>query len=309
MGQAWLSAARVTTGVRPQLMLGVNQGPALLLARRRGVPQNASVHAFGSTVHQGVGSWTGDRLMAPLRSRRIVRSARGGLPSSGEPTGRGGVDMTQTTIDPAQAAAYQFGGQDIPWLIDHWAEHRAEHAFLIWEPKDGSERTWTYAEFAEATKRVAAGLVARGVGLGGKVLIHAENCPEAVIAWYACRRARCGGSDHEHPQRGRRGRVLHRPHGLRRGDHAAEVSRRWSPRPARTWGGSSSPTTTPASPPSRASSTTVVDPFSSLEGDAATPAARRRSRCCPPGSCSPPARPPSRRPSCTPMPTRCGRRR
>jgi len=96
--------------------------------------------------------------------------------------------MTQTTIDPAQAAAYQFGGQDIPWLIDHWAEHRAEHPFLVWEPKDGSERTWTYAEFAEATKQVAAGLVARGVGVGEMVLIHAENCPEAVIAWYACAR-------------------------------------------------------------------------------------------------------------------------
>ena len=71
--------------------------------------------------------------------------------------------MAQHTIDPAAVAAYQFGGQDIPWLIDHWAEHRGEHPFLIWEPKDGSGRTWTYAEFAEATKRVAAGLAARGV--------------------------------------------------------------------------------------------------------------------------------------------------
>lgn len=97
--------------------------------------------------------------------------------------------MTETpTIDPSAAAAYQFGGQDIPWLIDHWAEHRSDHPFLIWEPKDGSDRTWTYAEFAEATKEVAAGLVERGVSVGDMVLIHAENCPEAVIAWYACAR-------------------------------------------------------------------------------------------------------------------------
>lgn len=94
---------------------------------------------------------------------------------------------TTTSIDPAAAAAYQFGGQDIPWLIDHWAEHRSDHRFLIWEPKDGG-RSWTYAEFAEDTKRVAAGLAARGVTKGDMVLIHAENCPEAVIAWYACAR-------------------------------------------------------------------------------------------------------------------------
>lgn len=92
------------------------------------------------------------------------------------------------SFDPVAVAAYQFHGQDIPWLVDHWAEHRADHPFLVWEPKDGSGRTWTYAEFAQATKRTAAGLAGRGVGVGDMVLIHAENCPEAVIAWYACAR-------------------------------------------------------------------------------------------------------------------------
>jgi len=97
--------------------------------------------------------------------------------------------MTQTeSFNPSAVAAYQFGGQDIPWMIDHWAEHRSEHSFLIWEPKDGSDRTWTYAEFSQATKKVASGLHAKGVGIGDMVLIHAENCPEAVIAWYACAR-------------------------------------------------------------------------------------------------------------------------
>jgi crotonobetaine/carnitine-CoA ligase len=97
--------------------------------------------------------------------------------------------MSETVaIDRDAAAAYQFNGQDIPWLLDHRAEHRADHQFLVWEPKDGTAQTWTYAEFAEATKRVAAGLHGRGVGVGDMVLIHAENCPEAVIAWYACAR-------------------------------------------------------------------------------------------------------------------------
>ena len=96
--------------------------------------------------------------------------------------------MTSQGIAPDAAAAYQFSGQDIPWLVDHWAEHRGDHPFLVWEPKDGSDRTWTYSEFAAATRRVAAGLTGRGVGVGDMVLIHAENCPEAVIAWYACAR-------------------------------------------------------------------------------------------------------------------------
>ena len=97
--------------------------------------------------------------------------------------------MSETVaIDRDAAAAYQFNGQDIPWLLDHHAEHRGDHQFLVWEPKDGTAQTWTYAEFAEATKRVAAGLHGRGVGVGDMVLIHAENCPEAVIAWYACAR-------------------------------------------------------------------------------------------------------------------------
>lgn len=92
------------------------------------------------------------------------------------------------SFDPAVVAAYQFAGQDIPWLVDHWAAHQPEKLFLIWEPKDGPSRSWTYGEFAEETKSVAAGLASRGVGIGDMVLIHAENCPEGVIAWYACAR-------------------------------------------------------------------------------------------------------------------------
>lgn len=76
----------------------------------------------------------------------------------------------------------------MPWLLDHWATHRGEHPFLIWEPKDGNDRTWTYSQFADATRSVAAGLAAKGVKAGDRVLIHADNCPEGVIAWYALSR-------------------------------------------------------------------------------------------------------------------------
>jgi len=95
------------------------------------------------------------------------------------------------SFDPTTVARYQLHGQDVPWLLDHWAAHRGEHPFLIWEPKDGNDRTWTYSQFADATRSVAAGLAAKGVKAGDRVLIHADNCPEGVIAWYAV--ARLGG--------------------------------------------------------------------------------------------------------------------
>lgn len=106
----------------------------------------------------------------------------------GQQTQGDGPTMSAPTIDPAAAAAYQFGGQDIGWVLDHWAEHRGDHPFLVWEPRDGADRTWSYSEFAEHTRRIAAGLAGRGVGVGDMVLVHAENCPEAVLAWYACAR-------------------------------------------------------------------------------------------------------------------------
>ncbi|MGD0394892.1 MAG: class I adenylate-forming enzyme family protein [Acidimicrobiales bacterium] len=89
-------------------------------------------------------------------------------------------------MDEGRAAAFQFAGQDIPWLLASWAESQPDKTFLIWEPKDGTNRTWTYAQFWSDVRDLAAGLVAKGVSVDDKVLIHADNCPEMVLAWYAC---------------------------------------------------------------------------------------------------------------------------
>ena len=35
-------------------------------------------------------------------------------------------------------------------------------------------------------RRLAAGLHAREVGVGDKVLLHADNSPELLLAWLAC---------------------------------------------------------------------------------------------------------------------------
>ncbi|SHN38414.1 class I adenylate-forming enzyme family protein [Cryptosporangium aurantiacum] len=85
-----------------------------------------------------------------------------------------------------ETAAFQFAGQDIPWLLAGWAARQPDKTFLIWAPHSGPGRSWTYAEFWADVRRVAAGLAERGITPGDKVLLHADNCPEGLLTWYAC---------------------------------------------------------------------------------------------------------------------------
>jgi carnitine-CoA ligase len=95
-----------------------------------------------------------------------------------------------TTFDDATIQRFQMHGQDIPWLLEHWAERKPDHPVLVWVPKDGPDdgtvRSWTYAELLADVRALAAGLGAAGIAPGDKVLIHSENCPEMVLAWLAC---------------------------------------------------------------------------------------------------------------------------
>jgi len=79
-----------------------------------------------------------------------------------------------------------FAGLDIPWLLQMRAETRREHPFLIWAPFDAPSRTWSYGEFHDRVGALGAGLVNRGVRPGDCVLIHLDNCIEALLAWFAC---------------------------------------------------------------------------------------------------------------------------
>ena len=73
-------------------------------------------------------------------------------------------------------------------LLDQQARIRAHHPFLVWEPFELPGRLWTYREFSEATRRLAAGMADRGIGKGDFVLVHLENCPEFLLSWFACAR-------------------------------------------------------------------------------------------------------------------------
>ena len=79
-----------------------------------------------------------------------------------------------------------FEGWDIRTLIDAKAAQRGDHPAMIWEPFEGEGQTWSYAQFGEALRRFAAGLQARGVKPGERVLVHLDNCPESIISWLGC---------------------------------------------------------------------------------------------------------------------------
>jgi crotonobetaine/carnitine-CoA ligase len=93
-----------------------------------------------------------------------------------------------TALDESALTSLQTHGQDIGWLLSHWAERRPDHPALVWEPAAGPQagREWTYKELRDDVWRVAGGLVERGIAKGDKVLVHADNSPEFVLAWLGC---------------------------------------------------------------------------------------------------------------------------
>lgn len=99
--------------------------------------------------------------------------------------------MTLSLLDRPQAL-HPFVGMDVASLLAEKAFSRRDHPFLVWEPLEDSAtveagaQTWTYGQFFERVTRIAAGLSHRGIQPGQAVLIHMDNCLEALFAWYAC---------------------------------------------------------------------------------------------------------------------------
>ena len=95
--------------------------------------------------------------------------------------------VAPTAITPT--ATHPFTGRHVPWLLEQQVATRGDHPFIVWEPFDTEvpvRRQWSYAEFGADVHAFAAALSARGVTSGDRVLIHLGNCPEFLIAWFAC---------------------------------------------------------------------------------------------------------------------------
>jgi carnitine-CoA ligase len=82
--------------------------------------------------------------------------------------------------------AHPFLGMDAWRLLSARAEATPSATFLTWHPFQGPVQSWTYRGFAREALSVAAGLRERGVRAADAVLIHLENCPEFLLAWFGC---------------------------------------------------------------------------------------------------------------------------
>jgi carnitine-CoA ligase len=86
------------------------------------------------------------------------------------------------------APLHVFSGCDVPWLLDQQEALHRDKRFLVWEPFEGEGRAWTFGEFSAGTRACASGLYRRGVRAGDFVNLHLDNCPEFLLAWFACAR-------------------------------------------------------------------------------------------------------------------------
>lgn len=86
----------------------------------------------------------------------------------------------------AETNIHPFVGMD---AASHLRERAAMHpnkTFLIWAPFEAPAQTWSWARFEDDVARLAGGLLARGVKAGDRVFVHLENCPQTLIARFAC---------------------------------------------------------------------------------------------------------------------------
>jgi crotonobetaine/carnitine-CoA ligase len=83
-------------------------------------------------------------------------------------------------------AIHPYLGRDVPWLLETQAQRHGDRTFLTWVPFEGDGETWSYRELADRAARFAAGLTARGVRPGDRVIVHMGNRPEFLAAFFGC---------------------------------------------------------------------------------------------------------------------------
>ena len=89
--------------------------------------------------------------------------------------------------DPAAIACqFQYRDENVRTLLKQWVDKHPDKVFFHWHPYEGDPKAWTYGQFWHDIHCVAGGLQQRGIQSGNKVMVHCENSPEMLIAWYAC---------------------------------------------------------------------------------------------------------------------------
>lgn len=94
--------------------------------------------------------------------------------------------MTSTSTDLQLPDIHPFTGMSVWSLLLGRAAQHPDALLMTWEPFDAQRQSWTYAQFVRECEAVGAGLQARGIAPGDRIVIHMENRPEFLVTWFAC---------------------------------------------------------------------------------------------------------------------------
>lgn len=96
--------------------------------------------------------------------------------------------MKTAATAPKLQGLHPFAGQDLNVLLSNRAKASPDALFMVWEPAEFAQASWTYKAFQEDVARTAAAFASNGIAAGDYLIIHLENCPEFLICWFACAR-------------------------------------------------------------------------------------------------------------------------
>lgn len=91
-----------------------------------------------------------------------------------------------------RAAARRIGGiptvqgLHVGIMLEAAADAAPNHPAVIWESASGTVGVTTYRQLRDRTRRLASALLRRQVRSADRVLVHMNNSPDFVVAWFAC---------------------------------------------------------------------------------------------------------------------------
>jgi carnitine-CoA ligase len=100
----------------------------------------------------------------------------------------GGGEKSMTPARNTNGLMLCVAGRDLPRLFAEWVGRTPDKPFLIWSPFEAEPQVLSYSDFWHRSGEVAAGLAARGVTRGDRLIIHMENTPEFLLTWLASAR-------------------------------------------------------------------------------------------------------------------------
>ena len=96
------------------------------------------------------------------------------------------MDARDISGNAGHRSLHPFERQTVASLLETRAAVSPDAPFLVFAPFEGNARRWSYGEFAADVARVAGGLAALGVARGDRIVVLLDNCPEALLVFFAC---------------------------------------------------------------------------------------------------------------------------